>query len=129
MIGRRDCALLTLALPARSGGVNSARCRSPTWPKTSAGAKPPGREKTLAAELPPSVRDYRVGRCTGGLRLGCMHRRVPWSEGLQAAKQHPSWRPAPYRDASSWSRSVSLIESHSVSLTVSTPRYFPRTGV
>ena len=38
MIGRRDCALLALALPARSGGVNSARCRSPTWPKTSEGS-------------------------------------------------------------------------------------------
>ena len=55
--------------------------------------------------------------------------RVPWSEGPQAAKQHPSWRPAPYRDASSWSRSVSLIESRSVSLMVSTPRYFPRRSV
>jgi hypothetical protein len=29
------------------------------------------------------------------------HRRVPWSEGKPTPKPHPSWRPAPYRDASS----------------------------
>jgi hypothetical protein len=47
------------------------------------------------------------------------HRRVPWSEGNPTPQPHPSWRPAPYRDASSLSRSVSPIEPRSVSLTVS----------
>jgi site-specific recombinase XerD len=37
MIGRRDRALLALALPGRSGAVNSARSRSMTWSRCRTG--------------------------------------------------------------------------------------------
>ena len=94
MIGRRDRRCWCWASPARSDGVNSARCRfddlaedlgwgngaglwlfvgeraAPFLPRRD-GVKPSWPREdpytTLAAELPPSVRDYRVGRCTGGL--------------------------------------------------------------
>ena len=91
---------------------------------------PPGREASdpWLQSFRPKFGDYRVGRCRGGLKLGACTEGClgPTATGRQTT---PSWRPAPYRDASSWSRSVSLTKSRSVSLTVSIPRYLPRRSV
>ena len=98
-------------------GRGGDRCRAGV-PRRGTGREglrpaPGGRERRAGCEAA-----YRVGlgvdllrsqpaqripdHCRGVRRPSSRwrHRRVPWSGGNPTPKPHPSWRPAPYRDAS-----------------------------